>query len=145
MREMATDRGYPVVSGGPRTRTGPARPPIVRGVRPELVDELEEFVRRGRLWHPEDVRLLVERLEDETHQTGDPIPRLLCTPLKSLLVRMQVGAVPSATAADVEAIVYPRLWKVMEAARDELPEAELRTRIEVMNRRLSRVFADEAS
>lgn len=117
----------------------------MRRVRPELVDELEEFVRRGRLWQPDDVRLLVDRLEDETVQTGDPIPRLLCTPLKSLLVRMQVGEVPSATAADVEAIVYPRLWKVMEAARDELPEAELRTRIEVMNRRLSRVFADEQS
>jgi len=114
-------------------------------MRPELVDELEEFVRRGRLWQPDDVRALVDRLEAETLDTGDPIPRLLCTPLKSLLVRMQVGDVPSATAADVEAIVYPRLWKVMEAARDELPEAELRTRIEVMNRRLSRVFADEQS
>jgi hypothetical protein len=113
-------------------------------MKAELVDELEEFVRRGRLWHPDDVGALIDRLEAETAETGDPIPHLLCTPLKSLLVRQQVGTVPSATAADVEAIIYPRLWKVMEAARDELPEAELRIRIEVMNRRLSRVFADEA-
>lgn len=114
-------------------------------MRAELVDELEEFVRRGRLWQRADVTALIERLEAEAVETGDPIPHLLCTPLKSLLVRMDVGEVPSATAADVEAIVYPRLWKVMEAARDELPEAELRTRIEVMNRRLARVFAEEAA
>ena len=31
----------------------------------------------------------------------------------------------------------------MEAARDELPDTEIRTRIEVMNRRLARVFAEE--
>jgi hypothetical protein len=31
----------------------------------------------------------------------------------------------------------------MEAARDGLPDAELRTRIEVFNRRLSRTFAQE--
>jgi hypothetical protein len=31
----------------------------------------------------------------------------------------------------------------MEAARDELPPGELRTRIEVMNRRLARIFAEE--
>lgn len=116
---------------------------MLRAVRPELVDELEEFVRRGRLWNPDDVRTLIERLDRETVDTGDPIPHLLCTPLKSLLMRQRLGEVPSATAADVEAIVYPRLWKVMEAARDDLPEAELRTRIEVMNRRLARVFADE--
>lgn len=112
-------------------------------MRAELVDELEEFVRRGRLWQQADVSALIDRLEAETDETGDPIPHLLCTPLKSLLVRMKIGVVPSATAADVEAIVYPRLWKVMEAARDDLPEAELRIRIEVMNRRLSRVFAEE--
>ena len=112
-------------------------------MRPELLEELEEFVRRGRLWHAADVQALVDRLDGETEATGDPIPHLLCAPLKSVLVRQSLGEVPSAIAADVEAVVYPRLWKVMEAARDELPEAELRTRIEVMNRRLARVFADE--
>lgn len=112
-------------------------------VRLELVDELEEFVRRGRLWHAEDLTELMQRLESETEATGDPIAHLLCAPLKALMMRLQLGDVPSATAADVEAIVYPRLWKVMEAARDGLPEAEMRTRIEVMNRRLSRVFVEE--
>jgi hypothetical protein len=113
------------------------------GVRPEMVDELEEFVRRGRLWQPDELHELIGRLEAESDTTADAIPRLLCAPLNSLLVRMRMGKVPPGVAADCEAIVYPRLWKVMEAARDGLPDAELRTRIEVMNRRLARIFAEE--
>ena len=108
-----------------------------------MVDEIEEFVRRGRLWQADELRDLIDRLEREAEATDDHIPHLLCTPLKSLLVRLQMGTVPPNIAADCEAILYPRLWKVMEAARDGLPDAELRTRIEVMNRRLSRIFAEE--
>lgn len=112
-------------------------------MRPEIVDELEEFVRRGKLWSADELTALIDVLEHEATACGDAIAGLLCTPLKALLVRLRMGAVPPATAADVEAVVYPRLWKVMEAARDDLPDAELRTRIEVLNRRLSRIFADE--
>ena len=112
-------------------------------MRPELVDELEEFVRRGRLWQEDELTALIDRLDSQSVADEDPIPKLLCAPLNSLLVRLRMGDVPTGTAADVEAIVYPRLWKVMEAARDGLPDAEMRTRIEVMNRRLARVFAEE--
>ncbi|MER3453249.1 MAG: hypothetical protein C4344_06355 [Acidimicrobiia bacterium] len=114
-------------------------------MRPEIVDELEEFVRRGRLWNTEELEALIDLLRHEADVSGDGITRLLCTPLESLLVRMRLGPVPAAVAADVEAVVYPRLWKVMEAARDGLPDAELRTRIEVLNRRLARIFAAEGT
>ena len=113
-------------------------------VRAELVDEIEEFVRRGKLWHTDDLNDLIARLEAESDASGDPIPRQLSAPLRALLVRMRIGDVPNRLASDVEGIVYPRLWKVMEAARDGLPDSELRTRIEVFNRRLSRTFAQEA-
>src|SRR4051794_29703000 len=113
-------------------------------VRPELVDEIEEFVRRGKLWHVDDLNDLIGRLEAESEATDDPIPRQLSAPLRALLLRMRIGEVPNRLASDVEGIIYPRLWKVMEAARDGLPDAELRTRIEVFNRRLSRMFAQEA-
>jgi len=112
-------------------------------VRAELVDEIEEFVRRGKLWNADDLNALIGRLESEAEATDDPIPRQLSAPLRSLLVRMRIGTVSTRLASDVEGIVYPRLWKVMEAARDGLPDAELRTRIEVFNRRLSRTFAQE--
>jgi hypothetical protein len=109
------------------------------------VDDIEEFVRRGKLWHVEDLNDLIGRLEAEADATKDPIPRQLSAPLRALLVRMHIGEVPKRLASDVEGVIYPRLWKVMEAARDGLPDAELRTRIEVFNRRLSRMFAQEAS
>ena len=112
-------------------------------MRIELVDELEEFVRRGQLWDPAELEALVERLEQEAVDTKDPIPSMLARPFNSLLVRQRIGNLPTRMAHDIEGIIYPRLWKVMEAVRDGMPDGELRTRVEVMNRRLARRFAQE--
>ena len=109
----------------------------------ELADELEEFVRRGSLWDAGELGAMVARLEEVSDATDDPIPHLLSRPLASLLVRMQMGSLAPRFADDVEGIVYPRLWKVLEAIRDGMPDGELRTRIEVLNRRLARRFAEE--
>jgi hypothetical protein len=116
---------------------------MMEPVQMELADELEEFVRRGSLWDPEELGAMVTRLETVADTTADPIPRLLSRPLASLLVRMRMGELAPRFAHDVEGIVYPRLWKVMEAVRDGMPDGELRTRIEVLNRRLARRFAEE--
>jgi hypothetical protein len=112
-------------------------------MRLEMVDELEEFVSRGALWDDAELSQLIARLEAEADQDDDPIPRLLSQPLRSVLVRMQMKNVSPRMVNDVEGIVYPRVWKVMEAVRDGLPDGELRTRIEVLNRRLARRFAEE--
>jgi hypothetical protein len=114
-------------------------------VRTALADELEEFVRRGQLWDPAELGSLIERLEREAVDTEDPIPAMLARPFNSLLVRQQMGHLPPRMAHDIEGIVYPRLWKVMEAVRLGMPDGELRTRVEVMNRRLARRFAQEQS
>ena len=111
---------------------------------PALLDDLEDFVERGGLWSGEDLTALVERLEVETAQTGDPNAALLAAPLRAVLARLADGGVPPRAAHEVEAIVYPRMWKVMEAARDGLPEAEVRTRIEGLDRRLSRHLSGRA-
>jgi hypothetical protein len=113
------------------------------GVRPDLADELEEFVRRGQMWDPEELASLISTLVHETATTDDPIPAMLAQPFSSLLVRQQMGEVTPRMAHDIEGIIYPRLWKVMEAMRKELPNGELRTRVEVLNRRLSRRFVQE--
>jgi len=110
------------------------------GMRAALVDELEEFIRRGALWERDELEALIERLEREP---DDPIPTLLAHPLRALCLRLSMGEVPTRMANDVEGILYPRIWKVMEAARDGLPDGELRTRIEVLNRRLSRRLVEE--
>jgi hypothetical protein len=112
-------------------------------VRLTLVDELEEFVRRGALWDPAQLAALITALEADCEGLGDTIAGLLTQPLRSIGLRVQLGELPSRVASDVEGIVYPRLWKIMEGVRDGMPDGELRTRIEVFNRRLARCFADE--
>jgi hypothetical protein len=112
-------------------------------VRPDLADELEEFVRRGELWDPDELAQLIATLERETADTSDPIPAMLAQPFSSLLVRQRMGDLPPRMAHDIEGIIYPRLWKVMEAMRKGLPDGELRTRVEVLNRRLDRRFVQE--
>jgi len=112
-------------------------------MRLDLVDELEEFVRAGGLWDDERRDALIAALDDEAAAQHDPIAGLLTQSLRSVGLRAQMGPVPGRVAGDVEGIVYPRLWKIMEAARDDLPDGELRVRIEVFNRRLARCFADE--
>ena len=109
----------------------------------EIVDELEDFIRRGGLWDPDELRGLISLLDTEADAQDDPLLRMLAKPLTSLLTRMEMGEVPSRFANDIEGILYPRLWKVMEAVRDGLPDGELRTRVEVLNRRLARRFVEE--
>lgn len=107
------------------------------------MDELEEFVRRGELWDPSELAALIAALENESVETDDPIPAMLAQPFASLLVRQRMGVLTPRMAHDIEGIIYPRLWKVMEAVRGGLPDGELRTRVEVLNRRLARRFVQE--
>jgi hypothetical protein len=108
-----------------------------------MADELEDFVRLGHLWSDQDCRAMVDRLAAESEATGDPLPGRLGRFLDAVNVRTRISAVPPPLRVQIDAIVYPRIWKVIEAIRDGLPDTELRTRLEVMNRRLARLFVDE--
>jgi hypothetical protein len=55
-----------------------------------------------------------------------------------------MGEMPEPLRREVEAVIYPRLWKVLEAVRAGLPEGEQRARVQVLNRRLARLLAEEA-
>jgi hypothetical protein len=112
-------------------------------VRLELADELEEFVRLGQLWDAEGCTAMVDRLLAESGSTDDPLPARLGRFLDAVVIRTRIGDVPANLRVQIDAIVYPRVWKLIEAIRDGLPEAELQTRIEVMNRRLARLFVEE--
>lgn len=112
-------------------------------MRVEVCDDLEDFIRQGRLWSPEELQILVDRLDAEAADHGDPLSGQLARFLSSVRMRVELGPVPPRLAADIEGIIYPRLWKLMEAVWDGLPEGEVRTRLEVMKRRLARLFADE--
>ncbi len=114
-------------------------------MRSALADELEDFVGRGDLWSGEDLGALVDRLRTEAEDLGDPNASLLAAALATLRARVNEGTLPSRTAHELEAIVYPRMWKVIEAARGGLPDGELRTRIGALDRRLSELLAREAT
>ena len=114
-------------------------------MRMELADELEEFVRLGHLWSNEDCAAMVDRLNagvrgqrrSPPRPTG-PIPRRREHPHPDQR-RARVAA-----GADRRHRV-PEVWKLIEGIRDGMPDAELRTRIEVMNRRLARLFVEETA
>src|SRR4029077_8292175 len=72
-RVEATDRGY---AGRNESPYIPSFARMARwgrsAMREEMVDELEEFVRRGKLWHADDLSALIARLEAEAELTDDP-------------------------------------------------------------------------
>jgi hypothetical protein len=112
-------------------------------VRPSLADELEEFVRAGALWDLEARNSLIASLEVDAAGADDSLAALLIRSLRGVGLRAEMGPIPRRVAKDVEGIAYPRLWKIVEAIRDQVPDGELRVRIDVFNRRLSRCFVDE--
>lgn len=107
------------------------------------MDDLEEFIRSGALWEPDELEAMCDRLDDLGRHDDDGNTALLGRFLRSVHMRSQLAEVSPRLRTDIEAIVYPRVWKLMEAVRDGVPDGELRTRLEVMNRRLSRLFASE--
>jgi len=111
----------------------------------ELADELTRFVEEGALFDEPTLRALSTRLVEETVLTGDVIPALLARAFDALVLRVAQGEVPQRVAHDIAGVVYPRLWKVAEAVRDELPDGEVRARVEVLNRGLARRLASEAT
>jgi hypothetical protein len=113
------------------------------GVRVEVAEELEAFIESGDLWDGAAIERVVAWLVEESAATDDPLPGRLGRFLDSVRLRQQVGEVSARTRAEIEAIVYPRVWKVIEAIWSGLPDGELRTRVEVMNRRLARLFVEE--
>ncbi len=114
-------------------------------MRTAVADELEAFVESGELWDDASVGALVAWLVEESASTDDPLPAKLGRFLDAVRLRQRVSDVPAPKRAEIEAIVYPRVWKVIEAIRSQLPDAELRTRLEVMNRRLARLFVEETA
>jgi hypothetical protein len=112
-------------------------------MRSEVADELEEFVSLGSLWDQPACTAMVEVLTAESAATGDPLPARLGRFLDAVRLRTQIGEISSQLRVQIDAIVYPRVWKVIEGIRDGMPDGELRTRIEVMNRRLARLFVEE--
>jgi hypothetical protein len=109
-------------------------------VAPEIVTFLEQLFETGFTWDEAELADLSDRL---AALGGSPVAEL-AHGFAGVRLRLQVGDVPEAVRREVEAVIYPRLWKVLEAVQAGLPEGEQRARVHVLNRRLARLLATEA-
>ena len=91
---------------------------------PDVVAFLEQLFETGFTWDEAELAELCDRL--------------------GALGGSPVAEMPDPRRREVEAVIYPRLWKVLEAVRTGLPEGEQRARVHVLNRRLARLLASEA-
>jgi hypothetical protein len=109
-------------------------------VAPEVVAFLEQLFDDGFTWDEGELADLIDRLAT---LGGSPVAEL-AQGFAGVRRRLHAGDIPEPLRREVEAVIYPRLWKVLEAVRAGLPEGEQRARVQVLNRRLARLLATEA-
>lgn len=106
----------------------------------DVVAFLEQLFEAGFVWDETELADLAGRLEA---LVGSPVAGL-AHGFTGVRLRLATGDVPEPLRREVEAVIYPRLWKVLEAVRAGLPEGEQRARVQVLNRRLAQLLAAEA-
>jgi hypothetical protein len=109
-------------------------------VAPDVVAFLEQLFETGFTWDEADLAELCDRLGA---LGGSPVAEL-AHGFAGVRLRLEMGDMPEPLRREVEAVIYPRLWKVLEAVRAGLPDGEQRARVHVLNRRLARLLASEA-
>ena len=107
---------------------------------PDVVAFLEQLFESGFTWDEAELADLSGRLEA---LDGSPVAEL-AHGFAAVRLRLQMGDIAEPLRREIEAVIYPRLWKVLEAVRAGLPEGEQRARVHVLNRRLARLLASEA-
>ncbi|MEW6474864.1 MAG: hypothetical protein AB1679_21650 [Actinomycetota bacterium] len=109
-------------------------------MKPDVITVLEDFFEVGFPWDEAALDELSERLVT----LGDSPIAGLAEGFAGVRLRLENGEVPEPLRREIEAVVYPKLWKVLEAVRAGLPDGEQRARVQVLNRRLARLLAAEA-
>ena len=107
---------------------------------PDVVAFLEELFETGFTWDDAGLADLVLRLT----ALGDSPVAELAHGFDAVRLRLGMGVMTEPLRREVEAVIYPRLWKVLEAVQADLPDGEQRARVHVLNRRLARLLAAEA-
>ena len=107
---------------------------------PDVVAFLEQLFEAGFSWDEAELADLTGRLS----ALGDSPVAELASGFEGVRLRLGMAEAPEPLRREVEAVIYPRLWKVLEAVRAGLPEGEQRARVQVLNRRLARLLAAEA-
>lgn len=107
------------------------------GIAVDLADELERLLEHDAVRETAELRHCAERL------AGVPgAPAAVLSPcLTTLAARLEQTRWTDHQRHDVEGVVYPRLWKLLEAVRDGLPEGEQLNRLRALEQRLARLPA----
>ena len=105
----------------------------------DVIGLLEQIFETGFEWDETALADLAGRLQA---LGGSPVAELGHA-FAGVGLRLEAADVPEPLRREIEAVVYPRLWKVLEAVRAGLPEGEQRARVHVLNRRLARLLAAE--
>jgi hypothetical protein len=109
-------------------------------VQADVVALLEQLFEVGFVWDDAELADLAGRLDA---LVGSPVAGL-AHGFTGVRLRLATGNVPEPLRREVEAVIYPRLWKVLEAVRVGLPDGEQRARVHDLNRRLARLLAADA-
>ena len=107
---------------------------------PHVIALLEQLFETGFTWDEAELADLADRLG----ALGTSPVAELAHGFAGVRLRLEMGETSEPLRREVEAVIYPRLWKVLEAVRAGLPEGEQRARVHVLNRRLARLLATEA-
>jgi hypothetical protein len=102
----------------------------------DLADELERLIEQDAVWESDELGRCAQRLASSSGEPAASLAR--CFSL--LRGHLEDAPVDDRLRRDVEGVLYPRLWKVVEALRDELPSGEQLNRIRALDRRLRELF-----
>ena len=105
-------------------------------MEPDVTVFLEQFFETGFDWDAAGLADLAARLEG---LAPSPVAGLAGS-FSGLRDRLLATGMPEPLRREVEAVIYPRLWKVLEAVRGGLPDGEQRARVESITDRLSRLL-----
>jgi hypothetical protein len=98
----------------------------------DLADELERLIEHDAVWESGELGRCAQRLAGSPGEPAASLAR--CFSL--LQGRLEEGPMDDRFRRDVEGVLYPRLWKVVEALRDGLPSGEQLNRIRALDHRL---------
>ena len=104
----------------------------------DLADELEHLIERDAVWESAELGRCAHRLAAGDGEPAASLARCL------VALEARLGAAADARMRrDVESVLYPRLWKLVEAVRDGLPAGEQLNRVRALDRRLHDLLGAE--
>ena len=104
-----------------------------------LADELERLIEQDAVWVSGELGRCAQRLAVSPDEPAASLARCF-TALES---HLDEAAVDDRLRRDVESVLYPRLWKVVEAVRDGLPAGEQLNRVRALDRRLTDLLTSD--